>query len=542
MYKLKLYDLDSNQELNQYCINLIKQHNDLFETRKIHDLQMKVHHTLFNLILNLSARQKDDVYNYMLIPQGKSFYSSSQNPNKQYVTFKSVQLAQKILMKEKLINVELSPGYMWRWGDCQKLTSTATLNLSAIIKKNDDMINNLQSISMLFPEYSKDEAVITQSNALTKYFKRRDRNRKIEIKKLKAKKFKTTKDEKRLCKLMDKNYKPNLMHRLGISDIKLTQEKKIPITADKRLTKYNNFLIKNGLGKFQYQQIFGNTRNEYGRCYSSLHQIQKEERQAMYGANYAEIDFQAFTSNLIYMIETGEKFKSKYNCGNDIYADVAIDLLIKRQIIDDQLNIRTHDCDFIIEKSLRFYRKIVKESINRLIASTSEAEGKKAVRMQLLTNNVYYNDCSINFTKRNQGQVYKYFREQNPDIIFIPLDENSIIDIISSTAPLLRKYFFTDFAKITQNIEASTMLDVLEYCVDNNILSLSIHDAIIAPVQFADEIANIMDAKLREQVFAYKYDLVQSQQYSKLLGLFNTPFNILENLIFQNQITNEITT
>jgi hypothetical protein len=127
--------------------------------------------------------------------------------------------------------------------------------------------------------------------------------------------------------------------------------------------------------------------------------------------------------------------------------------------------------------------------------------------------------------------VVKQFEKKHKDVIFLPM--NKLFFKIIEEDEILSKYCFKSFWRISQRIESEILLNVLNYCVENDLLAFGIHDAVIVPSHSAEQVKEFMENELVKQVKLWKEKKQASEEAIKVyIENENTFFNKDKNLSF----------
>jgi hypothetical protein len=255
----------------------------------------------------------------------------------------------------------------------------------------------------------------------------------------------------------------------GQKKAKVLQEVRLSKKYEKDIQQINRYLRKKELPG--YQRIYsceqdgkGNRVNlGYGRIYNPFQQISKAHRALICEEQgWKEYDIKSCLANILYCIETGEKYNG------DLYHDAMKACGIQ-------------ECDF--SKFREVFKKIF-----IIFFNIEEKEAFQAI------NNVLYEE-----------KLFQFKAEE-------------IIQKIVSTFPVFDKYFFTKSSCLTQFLESKIAIEIMMYCIKNDILPLSIHDSYVFPVECYNELSSFADSVFDKVI----HEFVNSDNCSSLQN-FNNP-------------------
>jgi hypothetical protein len=318
MYQIKRKKY--NDDLIQFVDEIVTEYDYIFaKMKKRNDMTWKVRCSMCTILTTLGERQKRDE-KIILIPRSKRFYSSSDNPIPEYLTFQAVQTAVLILQDKGIINFQ--KGY--RTEGVESKTSSISLNSEYFSK--DGLESYLKRISIFLPEANKSSVIRHKilfevpaevSKGLT-FTRPTDHLTPREIYNLydEADPVEWLEAEEKLLGLVPYDNRDifNMFYRTQKKPKKKGKPKnKICVREEilqpsPKLERYNSFLVKEGLEKFKYRRIFSNNESWGGRFYSAINDIDRDLRKSLYRTEYTEVDFSSFSLNLIHLLEGEDKW------------------------------------------------------------------------------------------------------------------------------------------------------------------------------------------------------------------------------------------
>ena len=294
---------------------------------------------------------------------------------------------------------------------------------------------------------------------------------------------------------------------------------------------------------FRCKRAFGINTGENGRYYSAFHLLNRSSRAAfMNHIDYEELDFDAMAVNTIFMAETGSKYNRPDNflLSNYVYnkkpniesIPESWNILKKIDVYTDflfSLFYKQYNLSTVTKAEIAVYRELSKKFIMSIFGTQKDLTGEKSIRNVLRTyglllshdNSVPFsyfgfngenslgqteseaiknliksakckpilecpNSAFLEFSK--ESLIKKGFSPKEP-IRVIPMDVNSIMRAFREVLEPISMHFFEATNSWTQNIESRIITEMWEHAVNNNVLMLTVHDAVYVPknkAQFYD--------------------------------------------------------
>ena len=283
--------------------------------------------------------------------------------------------------------------------------------------------------------------------------------------------------------------------------------------------KVNDLFPENIRNQCKYKRAFSENLNSGGRLYGLINQMTKDQRLVLILSpfNYVEVDFTALIPNTIKYYVSGAFYTSRpYN-------------LVAKTIIEDKIRSNKGKDIVTNEEIVNIVAKAIKQPILMLFnGDTSNQRTITAIQYSLAENGLDNFPDEVEDVKNQiliktndpdryrKATIYKLSKKrprwkqfvQNNDFPDYDLDyfitPKNIYDGLSKALPELRPFLLTENWNWTQLIESNTILKIVEYIKEDNLLPLIVHDCIIVPKEYEPKYADIMKKELINQIELFK--------------------------------------
>ena len=294
---------------------------------------------------------------------------------------------------------------------------------------------------------------------------------------------------------------------------------KAPYDYIEEVRKVNYLFPESIRSQCKYKRAFSENLNSGGRLYGLINQMTKDQRLVLIlrPFNYVEVDFTALIPNTIKYYVSGAFYTSRpYN-------------IVAKTIIEDKIRSNKGKVIVTNEEIVNIVAKAIKQPILMLFnGDTGNQRTITAIQYSLAENGLDNFPDEVEdvknqiLIKKNDSDRYKkatLYRLgkkrprwkqflQNNDFPDYDLDyfitPKNIYDGISRALPELRPFLLTENWNWTQLIESNTILKIVEYIKEDNLLPLIVHDCIIVPKEYEQKYADIMEKELINQIELFK--------------------------------------
>ena len=245
-----------------------------------------------------------------------------------------------------------------------------------------------------------------------------------------------------------------------------------------------------------YHRVFGKDDNEMGRYYNSFQRIPKSFRKYIYEQeNWTEIDYTACQPNILYYMATGKPYKEVYGT-DDVYM-----ALIDRLCLHPE------------------YRELAKILFISIVSCNSRKQTLQSFTYTLSQWGIYN-------TNEQQGikdldkpyNPYKFYQHFSKDTPCTIINSKYLLKIMEEVYKEFIQYFYCSAYKITQSIESKIITEIMIHQVNDNIIPLTIHDAIVVPKEYENKY-NELSKKLFIKI-------LKQENLNQLKSTYYTRFNI----------------
>ena len=229
--------------------------------------------------------------------------------------------------------------------------------------------------------------------------------------------------------------------------------------------------------RLKYSRRFGDDITQGGRYYSPINGTEKVLRSYLcdkYG--YTELDYKNFNPNLLFLLDTGNKYQG------DIYTDIM------------------QEFGVVIMDDLKKFRKLFKRIILSLLGVDNRWEAIRSI------NNILRGKKTIK--DKETGKKIEVDKNDEVSILARSFNKeyysddtaNEILEAIEKVCSPIKEYLYTNLTGICQNIESCIITRIGLECVKDNITPMLIHDAFIVPDRYVEKYLILMEEILIEEL------------------------------------------